>query len=107
VVTAQAGDGLDPGAAGEGEGSGEGVRTGPDPTGQPLPDRSQRIIDSAVWLGLLVALAVAVVAVARLWWTSPSVRPLLDEDGGDGPPGPDDGAHGTTDERAGGVEGQG
>jgi hypothetical protein len=107
VVPAQAGDGLDPGVAGTGEGSGEGVRTGPDPTGQPLPDRSQRIIDSAVWLGLLVALAVAVVAVARLWLTSPSVRPLLDEDGGDAPPGPDDGGHGTTDERAGGMEGQG
>jgi hypothetical protein len=107
VVPAQAGEGLDPGAAGTGEGGGEGVRTGPDPTGQPLPDRSQRIIDSAVWLGLLAALAVAVVAVARSWWASPSVRPLLDRDDLDGPSATEAGTPETSDDRAGGGEGQG
>lgn len=127
----QAGEGLDPGAAAEDGGAGEGGgRTGPEPTGQPLPDRSQRILDSAIWLGLLVALAVAFVWVARLWWTSPSVRPVLgggddrtdDEraadgdtdadrvDGdrrGDPPADAEDGSARRADRPAEGVEGQG
>jgi hypothetical protein len=56
------------------------VRTGPDPTGQPVPDRGQRIIDSAVWLWLLGCLAVAAVLVARTWWRAPGEAPLVDLD---------------------------
>lgn len=49
-------------------------RTGPDPTGHEFPPRSQRIIDSAVWLWLLACVSVAVVAVTRRWWRTPSTQ---------------------------------
>jgi hypothetical protein len=50
------------------------VRDGPDPTGREIPPRSQRIIDSAVWLWLLACTALAVAAVTRTWWRRPSGR---------------------------------
>jgi hypothetical protein len=41
------------------------ARTGPDPTGQPVPPTSQRVADSAVWLWILV---LVVAAGAWVWW---------------------------------------
>lgn len=52
----------------------DGVRTGPDPTGRDIPSRSQRVIDSAVWLWLLTCTGFAVGAVLRTWWRAPSAR---------------------------------
>lgn len=78
----------------------DGERTGPDPTGQALPDRGQRVIDTAVWLGLLVTLALAAVLVARTWWRIPQDPPLLGAEPSDRPvrpapvPNPADGGAG-------------
>lgn len=59
----------------------EAERRGPDPSGQPVPDRSQRIIDSAVWVWLIACLVVAAALVVRTWRRVPLDPPLLDEQG--------------------------
>lgn len=56
-------------------------RTGPDPSGQAVPDTGQRVLDSAIWLWLLACLVAAGVGVAWVWRSAGAERPLLDEDG--------------------------
>ncbi|MCC5951291.1 MAG: hypothetical protein JJU45_04265 [Acidimicrobiia bacterium] len=46
------------------------VRTGPDPTGRSVPPTQQRVIDSAIWVWLLVVVGATVVLVGRVWWRS-------------------------------------
>jgi len=75
----------------------ESTRTGPDPTGRPVPTTSQRAVDSAIWLWLVGLLVVAAIAVAVRWRDAPHTKPLV-ELGHEGHP-PSSGDEGDPDDR--------